>query len=96
MDKDGFLFISGRSKEIINKGGEIISPFEIEEVIIQHPFVNQTIAFSAPHAVYQETVGIIIVPEIKMPRIDIPNIHKYLDGKIHRSKWPQVINSLIE
>ena len=32
LDKDGYLFLSGRSKEVINRGGEIISPFEIEEV----------------------------------------------------------------
>jgi acyl-CoA synthetase (AMP-forming)/AMP-acid ligase II len=34
IDSDGYLFITGRSKEIINKGGEVISPFEIEEVIV--------------------------------------------------------------
>lgn len=33
MDNDGYLFITGRSKEIINKGGEVISPFEVEEAI---------------------------------------------------------------
>ena len=35
LDKDGYLFLSGRSKEVINRGGEIISPFEIEEVIVE-------------------------------------------------------------
>jgi acyl-CoA synthetase (AMP-forming)/AMP-acid ligase II len=34
MDSDGYLFITGRSKEIINKGGEVISPFEVEEAIV--------------------------------------------------------------
>jgi acyl-CoA synthetase (AMP-forming)/AMP-acid ligase II len=34
MDSDGYLFITGRSKEIINKGGEVISPFEVEEAIM--------------------------------------------------------------
>lgn len=34
MDADGYLYITGRSKEIINKGGEVISPFEVEEAII--------------------------------------------------------------
>ena len=91
MDQDGFLFISGRSKEIINKGGETISPFEIEEVIIQHPFVKDVIAFSAPNERYQETVGVVIVMRENMPRVDIPSLHGFIDGKLHRSKWPQVI-----
>ncbi len=34
MDADGYLYITGRSKEIINKGGEVISPFEVEEAIV--------------------------------------------------------------
>jgi hypothetical protein len=91
VDEQGYLFISGRSKEIINRGGETISPFEIEEAIVQHPSVKETIAFSAPHEQYQETVGVIIVTKPGKPRVDLPNLHKYLENKLHRSKWPQVI-----
>ena len=91
LDEKGFLFISGRSKEIINRGGETISPFEIEEVLVQHPFVKEAIAFSAPHEQYQETVGAIIVIRPGKPKIDLPSLHKYLDDKLHRSKWPQVL-----
>ena len=40
---------SGRSKEIINRGGETISPFEIEEAVQQYPTVKEVLAFSAPH-----------------------------------------------
>lgn len=90
MDSAGFLFISGRSKEIINKGGETISPFEIEEVIVQHPCVKETLAFSAPHDTYQETVGVVIVSRKDKPRPDLQTLHKYLDSRLHRSKWPQV------
>ena len=90
MDDQGFLFISGRSKEIINKGGETISPFEIEEAVMQHPFVKETLAFSAPHDKYQETAGIVIVTRAGMPRVDLPSLHKYLEARLHRSKWPQV------
>lgn len=53
LDESGYLFISGRSKEIINRGGETISPFEIEEAVIQHACVKETLAFSAPHQEYQ-------------------------------------------
>ena len=41
LDQNSYLFIGGRSKEIINRGGETISPFEIEEVISQHPNIQE-------------------------------------------------------
>ena len=91
LDAQGYLFISGRSKEIINRGGETISPFEIEEAVQQHAFVKEVLAFSAPHEEYQETIGIVIVTKKGQPRVDLPTLHTFLDGKLHRSKWPQVI-----
>ena len=91
MDKNSFLFISGRSKEIINRGGETISPFEIEEAVVQHPLVKEVLAFSAPHATFQETIGVVIVSLPNQPRVDLPTLWRYLDSKLHRSKWPQVI-----
>jgi acyl-CoA synthetase (AMP-forming)/AMP-acid ligase II/acetyltransferase-like isoleucine patch superfamily enzyme/acyl carrier protein len=91
LDENNYLFISGRSKEVINRGGETISPFEIEEAIIQHPMIKDTIAFSAPHAEFQETVGAVIVTHPDKPRPDLLHLHKYLEDKLHRSKWPQVI-----
>ena len=91
LDAAGYLFISGRSKEIINRGGETISPFEIEEVLVKHPFVKECIAFSAPSEEYQEVVGAVIVSKEGKPRVDLPSLHKYLDGELHRSKWPQIL-----
>ncbi|CAM9906168.1 unnamed protein product, partial [Phaeothamnion confervicola] len=41
LDPDGFLYLTGRSKEVINRGGEIISPFEVEEALLAHPAVGQ-------------------------------------------------------
>jgi acyl-CoA synthetase (AMP-forming)/AMP-acid ligase II len=91
LDENNYLYISGRSKEVINRGGETISPFEIEEAIIQHPMVKDTIAFSAPHAKLQETIGAVIVTCHDMPRPDLIHLQKFLEDKLHWSKWPQVI-----
>ena len=91
LDDQGYLFISGRSKEIINRGGETISPFEIEEAVVQHPWIKETLAFSAPHEEYQETVGAVIVSKLGYGRVDLPTLHKYLEDKLHRSKWPQIL-----
>jgi hypothetical protein len=91
MDSNGYLFISGRSKEIINRGGETISPLEIEEVVQQHPWVAQTMAFSSPHAQFQETVGVVLVSRGGYPRLDLASLHQFLENRLHRSKWPMLI-----
>jgi aryl carrier-like protein len=91
VDEQGYLYISGRTKEIINRGGETISPFEIEEAVVQHPFIKEVLAFAAPHEQYQETIGVVVVTQKGKPRVDLPTLQTYLEGKLHRSKWPQVI-----
>ena len=63
-----FRLSSGRSKEIINRGGETISPFEVEEALQQHPAVKEALAFSAPHRQFQETVGVMIVTKAGQQR----------------------------
>ena len=61
LDPDGYLFLTGRIKEIINRGGEKISPREIDEVLLDHPAVAQAIAFSIPSEQLGEEVGAAIV-----------------------------------
>ena len=61
IDEHGYLCLSGRYKEIINRGGEKISPFEVENVCRQWPAVFDCIAFSCPHVQLGETVGLAVV-----------------------------------
>ena len=61
IDEDGYLAISGRSKEIINRGGEKITPREVEEVLLTHPGVEQAVVFSVPHDRLGEDVGAAVV-----------------------------------
>jgi acyl-CoA synthetase (AMP-forming)/AMP-acid ligase II/acyl carrier protein/acetyltransferase-like isoleucine patch superfamily enzyme len=91
LDTSGYLFITGRSKEVINRGGETISPFEIEEALIQHPFIQEACVFSVPHSHYQETIGAVIVMKPKHPRMDLSQLHEHLEKHLQRSKWPQVL-----
>ncbi|MEM8859857.1 MAG: AMP-binding protein, partial [Chloroflexota bacterium] len=49
IDADGYVTITGRLKEIINRGGEKISPREVDEVLLNHPAVVQSLAFAVPH-----------------------------------------------
>ncbi len=61
QDSDGYLFLTGRIKEIINRGGEKVSPREIDEVLLQHPAVAQAVAFGMPHDRLGEEVAAAVV-----------------------------------
>jgi acyl-CoA synthetase (AMP-forming)/AMP-acid ligase II len=61
MDEDGYLTISGRLKEIINRGGEKVSPREVDDVLLEHPAVDQAVTFALPHDKLGEEVAAVIV-----------------------------------
>jgi oxalate---CoA ligase len=61
IDPEGYLAITGRIKEIINRGGEKISPREVDEVLMDHPAVAQVVTFAMPHASLGEDVAAAVV-----------------------------------
>ena len=61
LDDDGYLFLKGRSKEIINRGGEKVAPAEVEDAILGHPDVAQAASFAVPDARLGEEVGAAVV-----------------------------------
>ncbi|HEY8747697.1 MAG TPA: AMP-binding protein [Tepidisphaeraceae bacterium] len=61
IDGDGYLFLAGRLKEIINRGGEKISPREIDEVLLDHPSVQAALCFAIPDARLGEEIGAAVV-----------------------------------
>lgn len=62
LDEEGYLFLKGRIKELINRGGEKISPFEVDAVLLSHPAVAQAVAFAVPDEKYGEEVNAAVVP----------------------------------
>lgn len=63
FDADGYLYVSGRLKEIVNRGGEKISPREVDEALLAHPDVAQAVAFAVPHPSLGEDLAAAVVPK---------------------------------
>ena len=61
QDADGYLSLTGRLKEIINRGGEKVSPREVDEILMDHPAVAQTVCFGMPHPKLGEEVAAVVV-----------------------------------
>jgi acyl-CoA synthetase (AMP-forming)/AMP-acid ligase II len=61
IDADGYLRLTGRLKELINRGGEKFSPLEVDAVLMDHPAVLQCLAFALPHEKLGEEVAAAIV-----------------------------------
>lgn len=100
LDVDGYLYITGRAKEVINRGGELISPFEVEEAILKAAQtqesslcgqISEVLAFSSPHQTLQEVVAIAVVVPPGIRRPDLRSIHKAVKSSLHQSKWPVLL-----
>jgi acyl-CoA synthetase (AMP-forming)/AMP-acid ligase II len=61
LDEEGYLTITGRIKEIINRGGEKVAPLEVDNVLSEHPAVAQAVTFAMPHPMLGEEVAAAIV-----------------------------------
>jgi oxalate---CoA ligase len=60
-DAEGYISLTGRLKEIINRGGEKVSPREVDEILMDHPAVNQVVCFGMPHPKLGEEVAAVVV-----------------------------------
>ena len=61
LDDDGYLRITGRLKEMINRGGEKVTPREVDEALVDHPHVSQAVAFAMPHPTLGEDLAVAVV-----------------------------------
>ena len=61
IDPQGYLRLTGRLKEIINRGGEKISPLEVDTILMDHPAIAQVVTFAMPHAKLGEEVAAAVV-----------------------------------
>jgi acyl carrier protein len=61
LDEEGYLFITGRAKEIINRGGEKITPYEVDQVLLAHPAIKEAVTFPVPHPTLGENIAAVVV-----------------------------------
>ena len=90
FDADGYLRISGRLKEMINRGGEKVSPLEVEAVLLRHAAIAEAAVFSIPHPTLGEDVAAAVV---LLPGATIAesNLRQWLQGYLADIKVPQQI-----
>lgn len=90
IDDDGYIFIKARAKEIINRGGAKISPFEVEQILLEHPAVAEAAVFSVPEDRLGECVGAAVVLHSSF-RITDTELREFTASKLSRFKAPQHI-----
>lgn len=95
LDEDGFLILRGRVKEIINRGGEKISPAEVEGVLLDHPAVAQAAAFAVPDDLLGEDVGAAVVLEAGRSTSQ-RELQTFAGGRLADFKVPRVIAFVTE
>jgi oxalate---CoA ligase len=90
VDKEGYIFIKGRLKELINRGGEKISPREIDETLLKHPAVKQAVAFAFPHQLLGEDVAAAVV--LKHGEIlSMQELRQFVATRLADYKVPRII-----
>jgi acyl-CoA synthetase (AMP-forming)/AMP-acid ligase II len=89
LDEAGYLMLTGRLKELINRGGEKISPLEVDAVLLEHPAVAEAVTFAAPDAKYGEEVHAAVV--LKGPATHA-DIQAFCAKRLADFKVPKVIH----
>lgn len=88
ISDDGYLTITGRVKEQINRGGEKVSPREVEEALLDHPGITEVIAFAIPDDQLGEEIGVAIVPA-PGATIDLATVRSFLIDRVAPFKMPR-------
>jgi acyl-CoA synthetase (AMP-forming)/AMP-acid ligase II len=90
VDEDGYLFLTGRLKEMINRGGETIAPAEIDMVLLEHPSVAQAVCFAVPHPTLGEDIAAAVVAKAGA-ELDGVALQDFVADRVASHKIPQKI-----
>lgn len=95
MDEEGYIFISGRKKEMINRGGENIYPREIELALEDHPKISSVAVVGVPDQALGERVKACVIPR-EPGSLTAQDIKDYLKDKIAKYKIPEYVEFMTE
>ena len=87
IDSDGFLFVTGREKDLIIRGGVNISPLEIDNVVLRMPGVADVATVGVPDSVYGQQVVVYVAPHGDV-RIDADSVRAYCARHLAEFKMP--------
>jgi long-chain acyl-CoA synthetase len=90
MDAEGYLFLEGRADDVIVRGGENLSPGEIEDVLLTHPTVLDAAVVGIPDEQWGEGVAAAVVAK-KGSTIDVAELQAYVKEHMRSSRVPQVV-----
>lgn len=90
IDEDGYLFIVDRLKDMIVTGGQNVYSKEVEDVLVNHPTVNEVAVIGTPHAEWGETVTAVIVPK-EGKTVDADEVKAYCAQHLAKYKIPRLI-----
>ncbi|MCX7865406.1 MAG: fatty acid--CoA ligase family protein, partial [Novosphingobium sp.] len=91
MDEDGYLFLSGRADDVIVRGGENMSPGEIEDVVLTHASIADACAVAIPSVEWGEAVGMALVVREGQPRPSEDEIKELIRARLRSSRVPEKI-----
>ncbi|KAL2114363.1 hypothetical protein VUR80DRAFT_8053 [Thermomyces stellatus] len=89
-DEDGYVIITGRIKELINKGGEKISPIELDNVLTRHPAVSEAVSFAVADDMYGQDIGVAVVLKSGQT-LSEEELRQWVAEKLAKFKTPKKI-----
>lgn len=89
-DQDGYVIITGRIKELINKGGEKISPIELDNVLAQNPSVSEAVTFAIADEMYGQDIGVAVVRKDGKD-MSADELRTWVAGKVAKFKVPKKV-----
>lgn len=91
LDTEGYLFLAGRADDVIVRGGENISPGEIEDVLLSHPAIADAAAVAVPSLEWGEAVGIAVVPRPGQAAPSEDDLKTLIRNRLRSSRVPERI-----